>query len=220
MVAISSEKPLPWLPSSGCVKSLSHVCVAISSEKPLPWLRSPGGHQRTGKSSCNLKREAAPLATPFSIRVPSTSQMVAISSEKPLPWLHISISDIRNGHNRCNLKREAAPLATSPTTGHFLPIPSLQSQARSRSPGYTEQVQALTPWLMVAISSEKPLPWLPDIKKAIVQRGVGCNLKREAAPLATEETARGRSAAPRCNLKREAAPLATPDSCRCRRDRP
>src|SRR5579883_1295046 len=134
---------------------------------------------------CNLKREAAPLATASTTTSYTAGNFVAISSEKPLPWR-------RHGWQGRKRRKEG-----------------LQSQARSRSPGdiaeerwgsHRRRVAISSekplPWrlirrsgadqvLEVAISSEKPLPWRRDHAALPLSLLECCNLKREAAPLAT-----------------------------------
>ena len=62
---------------------------------------------------CNLKREAAPLATQAVVSMYDHPLYVAISSEKPLPWRLVAVYRANQPVLGCNLKREAAPLATS-----------------------------------------------------------------------------------------------------------
>ena len=110
----------------------------------------------------------------------------------------------------------------------------LQSQTRSPFPRYAPGARTRLQVPIVAISNEKPVPSLPDLRNQVQARNAGCNLKREARSLATAPGARTRLQVPivaisnekpvpslrclgmrprprmsSCNLKREARSLAT-----------
>src|SRR6266487_4054543 len=82
LVSISDEKPL-HMRLNDIWDSTNHLFVSISDEKPLHMrLRTSSGKGKHN-GSFNLRREAAPHATPKFSRI-FTSLSVSISDEKPL----------------------------------------------------------------------------------------------------------------------------------------
>src|SRR5579883_1768752 len=85
--------------------------------------------------SCNLWREAPPLATSFPIRAKHVVYLVAISGEKPHPLRPHPQGIFRHSLFSCNLWREAPPLATMYyCPGCAIDREMLQSLARSPTP--------------------------------------------------------------------------------------
>ncbi len=60
----------------------------------------------------NLRREAAPHATPGGVQAVPVSWCVSISDEKPLHMRPGAAAPARDEWRRFNLRREAAPHAT------------------------------------------------------------------------------------------------------------
>ncbi len=150
----------------------------------------PSCHFREGNRlashmhSFNLKREAAPVATPFLPGGVPLWREVSISNEKP-PQLPPNILHSINNTTICfNLKREAAPVATL---------------AVDTESGYYDRY--------VSISNEKP----PQLPRPSNQR-LACplcscfNLKREAAPVATAPLADRLSARSDVSISNEKPP--------------
>src|SRR6266487_3895671 len=81
----------------------------------------------------NLRREAAPHATPRKGTCQSRGHGVSISDEKPLHMRLTTLDGCSDRTSRFNLRREAAPHATtaSMTIAEFMA--EFQSQTRSRS---------------------------------------------------------------------------------------
>src|SRR5579884_2614915 len=164
-----------------------------------------------GSIAASLKREAAPVAT----QSPCSSHTIL-----PLCF---------------NLKREAAPVPTKPLSLYGMYNTAFQSQTRSRPSCHHAIIAVWHAEYGVSISNEKPPQLPPRHYRCMACRIRRFNLKREAAPVATEEGAThmreplpvsiSNEKPPQLplapfpertaryqgfNLKREAAPVATP----------
>src|SRR6266487_4048546 len=107
--------------------------------------------------SFNLRREAAPHATPRPICLYRLRFFVSISVEKPLHMRPLFPRAKEVVESCFNLRREAAPHATICARRAAFSFQRFQSQTRSRS---TCDVELSTLWRMahtVSISDEKPL---------------------------------------------------------------
>ncbi len=184
--------------------------VAISSEKPLPWLLNEKKRKDHSSDGCNLKREAAPLAT---LRVlslyPSSCVPLQSQARSRSPGYQAYYRIACRAYNSCNLKREADPLATIAELRSKDQQIRLQSQARSRSPGYVADEFIILSNQGLQSQARSRSPGYDTLCRLMPRKCKRCNLKREAAPRATSDTALVKDTDQSCNLKREAAPRAT-----------
>src|SRR5579884_3932522 len=90
---------------------------------------------------------------------------------------------------RFNLKREAAPVATTPLSLYGMQNTAFQSQTRSRPSCHHAIIAVWHAEYGVSISNEKPPQLPPRHYRCMACRIRRFNLKREAAPVATEEGA-------------------------------